>query len=263
MAEDLRPLGVLGTPVSAVGHRTSVTDNCSVIDGTSPATAAQPPPQLIDDDKLTEHSVVANSTMNRERGLTGVNSYARELGFDPAEFLNSCGPAPTWLDLCSGEGLALRAAARQVPQATITGVDLVGPLRSAELPDGLELVAADLGVWFPARRYDLITCVHGLHYIGDRLALLERAATWLTDTGFLVAHFDPATLRRPDGTDASRPVLAALRAAGFEYSARHHRLSLRGGRPIELPFTYLGADPDAGPNYTGQPAVASYYRQGR
>lgn len=138
-------------------------------DGTSPATASQPPPELIDDGKLTGHSVVANSTMNRER----------------------------------------------------------------------------------------------VHYIGDRLALLERAATWLTDTGLLVAHFDPATLRRPDGTDASRPALAALRAAGFEYSARHHRLSLRGGRSVTLPFTYLGADPDAGPNYTGQPAVASYYRQGR
>ncbi|MFI1354091.1 class I SAM-dependent methyltransferase [Streptomyces sp. NPDC020898] len=232
-------------------------------DGTSPTTAAQPPPQLIDDDELTGHSVVANSTMNRERVLSGVNSYARELGFDPVEFLGGCGSAPSWLDLCSGEGLALRAAAQRIPQAAITGVDLVGPLRPADLPDGLELIAADLGAWSPARRYDLITCVHGLHYIGDRLALLERAASWLTDTGLLVAHLDPATLRRPDGTDASRPVLAALRAAGFDYSARHHRLGLRGGRSVALAFTYLGADPEAGPNYTGQPAVASYYSQGR
>ncbi|MEH0418910.1 class I SAM-dependent methyltransferase [Streptomyces sp. B21-083] len=233
-----------------------------MIDGTSPATAVPPPPRLIGDDRLTGHSVVANSTMNRERVLTGVNSYARELGFDPAEFLDGRGPAPSWLDLCSGEGQALRAAARQLPRAVITGVDLVGPLRRTVLPDGLELITADLGQWSPARRYDLVTCVHGLHYIGDRLALLERAASWLTDTGLLVAHLDPATLRRPDGTDASRPVLAALRAAGFDYSARHHRLSLRGGRSVRLPFTYLGADPDAGPNYTGQPAVASYYRDG-
>ncbi|WP_405535602.1 class I SAM-dependent methyltransferase [Streptomyces sp. NBC_00075] len=230
-------------------------------DGTSPMTATRPPPRLIDDDRLTAHSVVANNTMNRERVLTGVNSYARELGFDPVEFLDGCGPASSWLDLCSGEGLALRAAAQRLPGAVITGVDLVGSLRTPVLPDGLELVAADLGQWAPVRRYDLITCVHGLHYVGDRLALLERSASWLTDTGRLVAHFDPATLRRPDGTDASRPVLAALRAAGYDYSARHHRLTLRGGRSIELPFTYLGADPDAGPNYTGQPAVASYYRQ--
>ena len=105
------------------------------------------------DDELTGHAVVANSTMNRERILTGVNSYARELGFDPAAFLNGHGPAPSWLDLCGGEGLALRAAARQLPQATITGVDLVGPLTPAELPNALELVTADLGQWSPARRY--------------------------------------------------------------------------------------------------------------
>ncbi|MFD4871429.1 hypothetical protein [Streptomyces sp. NPDC058412] len=28
---------------------------------------------------------------------------------------------------------------------------------------------------------------------------------------------------------------------------------------MRLPFRYLGTDPAAGPNYTGQPAVASYY----
>ncbi|MFJ2829436.1 class I SAM-dependent methyltransferase [Streptomyces sp. NPDC087263] len=232
-----------------------------MIDGTS-RTTAEPPPRLIKDDELAGHSVVANSAMNRERVLAGVNSYTRELGFAPTDFLNESDrrSAPSWLDLCSGEGLALREAAKRLPQAALTGVDLVGPRLRAALPDGLELITADLGGWSAERRYDLVTCVHGLHYIGDRLALLERAASWLTGTGLLVAHLDPSTLRRPDGGDASRPVLAALRAAGFHYSTRHHRLSLRGGRRITLPFTYLGADPHAGPNYTGQPAVASYYR---
>ncbi len=28
---------------------------------------------------------------------------------------------------------------------------------------------------------------------------------------------------------------------------------------VRLPFHYLGADPTTGPNYTGQPAVGSYY----
>jgi hypothetical protein len=57
-------------------------------------------------------------------------------------------------------------------------------------------------------------------------------------------------------------VLAALRAAGFAYSPRRRLLTLHGRRrlPAGVPgFRYLGADPAAGPNWTGQPAVDSYY----
>ncbi|MCY0930331.1 hypothetical protein OTB20_29910 [Streptomyces sp. H27-H1] len=32
----------------------------------------------------------------------------------------------------------------------------------------------------------------------------------------------------------------------------------RPGGAVTLPFRYLGADPGAGPNWTGQPAVGSY-----
>ncbi|WP_406404844.1 class I SAM-dependent methyltransferase [Streptomyces sp. NBC_00879] len=118
--------------------------------------------------------------------------------------------------------------------------------------------------------YDLITCVHGLHYVGDQLGLLARAASWLSPQGRFVAHVDLESIRWADGRSAGRAVpgravpgravLAALRAAGFTYSARHHRLTLRGPLRVDLPWSYLGADPHAGPNYTGQPAVASYYR---
>lgn len=88
-------------------------------------------PDLLPDHRLELTSVVANSTMNRERGLTGANSYTRELGFDPADHLLSRTPEPRWLDLCSGEGLALREAAGRLPAtARLTGVDLVGPWRS-------------------------------------------------------------------------------------------------------------------------------------
>lgn len=57
---------------------------------------------LVGDVELAASPVVANSTMNRERTLTGVNGYARELGFDPAERLR--GRPGAWLDLCSGRG---------------------------------------------------------------------------------------------------------------------------------------------------------------
>ncbi|WP_431683720.1 class I SAM-dependent methyltransferase [Kitasatospora sp. KL5] len=221
-------------------------------------------PKLISDRELTGSPVVANNTMNRERGLSGINSYARELGFDPAVRLAAAGADAAWLDLCSGEGRALVEAARALPAAAeFTGVDLVGPLATpsdlAALP-ALRLVTAALADWEPRRRYHLITCVHGLHYLGDQLAAITRAASWLTPDGLFAAHLDPDSLRRADGSAAARPVLAALRAAGFSYRARRHLLTLGGGREVRLPFDYLGADPAAGPNWTGQPAVASYYR---
>jgi SAM-dependent methyltransferase len=223
-----------------------------------------PTPPLLPDRELERRAVVANSTMNRGRSVTGVNSYARELGVDPLAHLTACCPAPSWLDLCSGEGRALREAATRLPaSAVLTGVDLVGPLVPAPTPPGLELITASAATWTPSRTYDLITCVHGLHYVGDRLALLTRAASWLTPHGLFIAHLDPDSIRWADGASAARPVLAALRAAGFTYHARHHRLTLRGPRTVRLPFHHLGADPDAGPNYTGQPAVASYYRPAR
>ncbi|MEV7187987.1 class I SAM-dependent methyltransferase [Kitasatospora sp. NPDC093102] len=231
--------------------------------------------RLIGDSELTASPVVANSTMNRERGLDGVNSYARELGFDPLDWLTEHGgTTPGWLDLCSGEGRALVEAARRpaseaartgAPRAGVelTGVDLVGPLAPppdlAALPH-VRLVTAAVADWAPERSYDLITCVHGLHYLGDQLGVIARAASWLTPNGRFAAHFDPESVRRPDGSGAARAVVAALRAAGFEYRARRHLLVLDGGRKVVLPFGYAGADPAAGPNYTGQPAVGSYYR---
>ncbi|MGW1888242.1 class I SAM-dependent methyltransferase [Streptomyces sp. NPDC001970] len=219
-------------------------------------------PQLLSDEELERSAVVANNSMNRERGLTGVNSYARELGFDPVAHLSARSASPSWLDLCSGEGRALREAAGRLPaSAVLTGIDLVGPPAPAQATPGVELVTASVAGWAAPRAYDLITCVHGLHYVGDRLGLLARAASWLTPEGLLVAHLDPGSIRWADGTSAGRAVPAALRAAGFTYISRHHRLTLRGPRSVQLPFLYLGADPHAGPNYTGQPAVASFYRR--
>jgi hypothetical protein len=43
--------------------------------------------RLLSDAALAESAVVANCAMNRERGLAGVNSYARELGFNPVDVL--------------------------------------------------------------------------------------------------------------------------------------------------------------------------------
>ena len=43
------------------------------------------------------------------------------------------------------------------------------------------------------------------------------------------------------------------------YDTRKKLISIRRQQTITVPGRYLGADDRAGPNYTGQPAVDSYY----
>lgn len=202
---------------------------------------------LLSDEALWSSSVVANCEMNRERGLA---SYRRELGTDL-----SLRSGARWVDLCCGSGKALAEAARE--DVTITGVDLVDQHVSAR--PGLRFVIAPVDQWEPDEPADLVTCVHGLHYVGDKLGLLVRAASWLAPGGRFVANFDVAGVRRADGTLFGRSLTKALREAGFTYDNRRRLIGYEGqGRP-RLPFAYLGADDRAGPNYTGQPAVDSCY----
>jgi len=202
---------------------------------------------LLGDESLWRSSVVANCDMNRERDLT---SYRRELGLDLV-----LRPGARWVDLCCGAGKALAEAARE--DVTIVGVDLVDHHVAA--PPGLSFVIAPVEEWEPDAPADLVTCVHGLHYVGDKLGLLVRAASWLAPGGRFAASFDVASVRRADGTPFGRALTKALREAGFTYDNRRRRIAYTGeGRP-RLPFTYLGADDGAGPNYTGQPAVHSCY----
>jgi SAM-dependent methyltransferase len=235
-----------------------------------------PGPVLLDEVTLGRSSVVANCAMNRERQLAGVNSYARELGFNPLETITAqiasgsrARPgAAAWLDLCCGSGRPLVQAAQQLSQAglggqaTLIGVDLVDTFEPPAQPlPGLELVCASVADWRPALHFDLITCVHGLHYIGDKLGLLARAASWLTPTGRLVADLDLVAGIYVDGASTSRQVLLHLRRAGFTYNVRRHQITSVGQRDVRLPYTYLGADDRAGPGYTGQPAVCSHYAE--
>lgn len=214
--------------------------------------------------------------MNRRRQLAGVNSYTKELGFHPLEHLIAqvARPRPEtdseatvgWLDLCCGNGHALIQATDQLrtmglaDQLAIVGVDLVNFFDPVPQPTpSLDLVCASVPGWVPDRPFDLITCVHGLHYVGDKLGVLAAAAGWLTGDGLLVADLDLTAIRLTDGRPAGRPLATALRTAGFDYDTRRHRIRCTGRREIVLPYDYLGADDRAGANYTGQPAVHSHY----
>lgn len=228
---------------------------------------------LLDSDRLERSPIVANSRMNRERVLSGRNSYARELSLDPLEFLRDRlrhRPSVAWLDLCCGTGRALIEAAGRLAaegldrRATVIGVDLVS-MFDPYPPEytHLSLCEASVNTWEPGRRFDLITCVHGLHYVGDKLGLVQRAAGWLEDEGLLLAHLDFDNLRLADGQPARRLFRTALRVQGFTYRDHKHLLCCQGRRTLDLPYVYLGANDEAGPNYTGQKAVNSYYEVNR
>jgi trans-aconitate methyltransferase len=125
--------------------------------------------------------------MNRERDLAGSNGYDRELRMNPVTVLcqriAQIGKA-RWLDLCCGSGRALLQAVEALSaqglaeQVEIVGVDLVEMYWHTEVSACLKLVTTSVHDWEPEGRFDLITCVLGLHYLGDKLKLIERAAGW-------------------------------------------------------------------------------------
>ncbi|CAN5872878.1 hypothetical protein BH23PLA1_BH23PLA1_29980 [soil metagenome] len=122
----------------------------------------------------------------------------------------------------------------------------------------LRLIEASLSIWTPDHLFDLITCVHGLHYVGDKLGLISRAVSWLVEDGLFVAILDLANLKLGGESLSGRAIVAEMRRAGLEYDRRHRRVVCRGRMSLALPLRYLGADDMAGPNHTGQPAVDSY-----
>lgn len=225
--------------------------------------------QLLDDAALEQSGVVANCRMNRERNLLGSNGYSAEIRFNPLDFLierAAVSGRARWLDLCCGTGKALLEVAvvvdREQRPINILGVDLVGMFAPSDSrPVCLRLVQAALSTWEPDQRFDLITCIHGLHYIGDKLGLITRAAAWLTDEGRFVANLDLRNIKLRDGRSAGRVLATKLRRKGFSYDSRRKLIHCEGWRLVTLPFAYLGADDQAGPNCTGQSAVDSYYDQ--
>ena len=225
--------------------------------------------EFLDDNSLEKSGVVANCCMNRERSLAGSNGYAKQLGFNPLELLlekaQATGSA-AWLDLCCGSGRALIEAASLVrdrrpgSQCEIVGVDLVSSFAAKTSDSGCpRFVHASLNEWQPGRAFDLITCVHGLHYIGDKLALIARVAGWLTDDGYFAANLDLKNFKLTGGRSASHAVSRELRHNGFVYHGRKRLVSCAGRRVAKFSLEYLGADDQAGPNYTRQPVVDSYY----
>ncbi len=109
------------------------------------------------------------------------------------------------------------------------------------------LVEASLSTWQPTGTFDLITCVHGLHYIGDKLRLIARACSWLNSDGLFVANLDTDNLRLNPSGLPNAIFAKELRRAGIAYLARKRLIKCEGRRELSWPFSYVGADDQAGP----------------
>ncbi|MFT7642957.1 MAG: SAM-dependent methyltransferase [Pirellulaceae bacterium] len=227
--------------------------------------------ELLADRELERSDIVANNLMNRERNAFGTNSYAEELGVDPAEIVDKLlegRETATWLDMCCGTGNALIDAAEHYYQLDLSsrisflGIDLVQMFYGipAHLSN-VRFATASLHQWTPPQTVDFITCIHGLHYVGDKLGLLQRAVSWLSPGGVLMVNIDTDSLRLADGEPFGRRAVRLFHQLGFDYNRRLHLLTYTGGDQIDFGYEYLGADDNAGPNYTGQPAVNSIYQK--
>jgi SAM-dependent methyltransferase len=123
----------------------------------------------------------------------------------------------------------------------------------------LQLVQCSAFDFVPKDRFDLVTFVHGLHYLGDKLRAIELAASWLVSDGRFVANLDVKNICLERAGKGQRRIARALRENGCWYLPARHLLRRDGWVDLKLPFRFIGADDTAGPNYTKQPAVDSYY----
>lgn len=225
--------------------------------------------RLLSEKELRTSSVVANCFMNRERQAFGDNSYEKDVHLNPRKFLmdrfHKKGKL-TWLDVCCGRGRALIQTMNSFIEEQadqrfeLWGVDLVGMFDP--IPDGWEsltLIESSLIDFNPKTAFDLITCVHGLHYIGDKLGIIIKYIQYLKKDGLYIANLDTNNILDGRGNKLGRRINSFLRSNGLEYDARKKLIICRGKKEFALPFKYLGADDRFGKNYTGQEAVASYY----
>ena len=224
--------------------------------------------KLLAENELIWSWVVANSKMNRERNASGVNSYEKELKFKPEKFLeqhiHEYGQVK-WLDLCCGQGKALIQTAEWLfhkglqDKATLNGIDLVDAFQP--IPPyitSIDFEVRSLVNWSSTIQYDLITCVHGLHYIGDKLKVLTSAFERLTPEGLFIANLDLSNIQI-ENENTEDILLNCFKKQGVQYNRRTRILECKGSRQIDFSLKYKGANDEVGPNYTGQDAVCSVY----
>ena len=227
--------------------------------------------QLLSKDYLEGSPIVANNRMNRERNAIGVNSYERDIWLSPIEYLAAVSRQKTcirWLDICCGRAKALIQVAQHFKKQFsdkhyhLIGIDLVDMYDP--IPADVRTVSLTTESFFnfkTTQKFDLITCVHGLHYLGDKLAAIQKACNLLTPDGTFIANLDILNIKSLAQEDFHKDMAKWLQCNGIQYNKKRHVITVNGVRSLTIPFKYFGADDQAGPNYTGQEVVDSYYEQ--
>jgi ubiquinone/menaquinone biosynthesis C-methylase UbiE len=223
--------------------------------------------KLLTENELLWSPIVANNTMNRERKATGVNSYEKDIKLNPINFITQrqAQIQINWMDLCCGKGNALIETAKYFEnnqwkdKITLTGIDLVDSFQEKSGLDSPIFIQTSLEKWIPNQQYDLITIVHGIHYLGDKIALITKAASALKPNGLFIGNLDLNNIQITDATYSEKTLKSFFKSNQIQYNARTKLIQINGTKTITNPFQYIGADDQAGPNYTGQRVVNSFY----
>ncbi len=225
--------------------------------------------KLLPEEELIWSSIVANSNMNRKRNLVGINSYEKDIHFDIIQYLEDKielnNTNLQWIDLCCGEGKALIQAytyfkkINQEKHITFEGIDLVDMFFEHKKSNHLILKTNSIICWESKKKYDLITCVHGLHYVGDKLLAISKIAHALKKDGLFIGNIDFDDIKNSKNQSLKKDILKILKQYDIEYHSRKKLLLIKGYQNIEFEYSYLGANDKAGQNYTGQEIVHSFY----
>ncbi|MDM8552726.1 class I SAM-dependent methyltransferase [Desulfobacterales bacterium HSG2] len=226
--------------------------------------------KLLRDKELEKSSVAANCLMNRERKAFGDNSYQKEIHINPVTFLKNRAEKEDkvrWLDICCGRGRALIQVAEDFRKKhagqkfSFTGIDLAGHFDPVPKEiTNLKLIESSLANFDTEFSFDLITCVHGMHYVGDKLDAITKYVKYLKTDGLFLCNIDTNDMFDKKGKRLGRKINSILRNQGLSYDSRKKLLKCRGRNEIFLPFKYVGANDRYGKNYTGQNTVSSLYK---
>lgn len=222
--------------------------------------------KLLQENELVWSSTVVNNRMNRERNAIGVNSYFKEFKIDIFNYLNSIdNNEASWLDLCCGNGNAIIQIAERVKNENLNkkiklkGIDLIETFNKKYSEfDFVQFEVNSLLNIDTTEKFDLITCFHGLSYIGDKLKVIELINEKLKDKGYFIGNLDIDNLQFKDYS-INETIKILFKNKSINYNIRSKVIQFNKIKDLKFDINYLGADDKYGPNYSGQDSVKSYY----